>query len=59
MTWDGVKLSALDVDTLRLRFHMERAISGDSSPKLYSYGIEDGKPKPTVEKVHSWLPAQS
>ena len=37
VTWDGVGLSELGIETIRLRFRLERPTAGAASPELYAW----------------------
>ncbi len=41
VAWGGAKLSARTDSTLRLRFHLARASSGDPTPRLYGYRVAE------------------
>jgi len=41
VTWGSNRLSSLTDETLRLKFHLTRADSGDPTPRLYSYRVAD------------------
>lgn len=55
VTWVGAqrKLSQRTDATLRLRFHLTRAASGDPTPRLYSYRVDEW---PTVDRGRVTLP---